>query len=124
MFIAKTCENRWVKKILHNPKTKNVHPKYRDLIEMYKIEQPIKVKRNVFTQTVKRYIPSLKEMKTREVTSWHGYQLAEQIVKIDTGTAWPSAGMRWLAPAKTGFDLEVKKKQVRLAPGTTLHGYD
>ena len=70
-----------------------------------------------------RLISSLKEMKTWEVTSWHGYQLAEQIVKIDVGTAWPPAGMRWLAPAKTRFYLGVKK-QVRLAPGTTLHGYD
>ena len=48
--------DRWVKKILHNPITKNFYPKYKDLIEMYKIEQPIKVKRNEFTQTVKRKI--------------------------------------------------------------------
>ena len=31
-------------------------PKYKDLIEIYKIEQPIRVKRNDFTQTVKRRI--------------------------------------------------------------------
>ena len=48
--------DRWVKKILNNPITKNFYPKYKDLIEMYKIEQPIKVKRNEFTQTVKRKI--------------------------------------------------------------------
>ena len=48
--------DRWVKKILHNPKTKNFYPNYKDLLEIYKIEQPIKVKRNEFTQTVKRRI--------------------------------------------------------------------
>ena len=30
-------------------------------------------------------------MKTWEGMSWHGYQLAEQIVKIDVGTTWQLA---------------------------------
>ena len=63
-------------------------------------------------------------MKTWEGMSWHGYQLAEQTIKIDAGKTWQSAGTRWLTTAKTGYDLGVKKKRVRLAPGTTLHGYD
>ena len=50
--------------------------------------------------------------------SWHGYQLAEQIVKIDVGTTWQSAGMRWLTPAKTGYDLGVNKT------GMTCRGYN
>ena len=63
-------------------------------------------------------------MKTLEGTSWHGYQLAEQIVKIDEGTTWQSAGTRWLTTAKTGYDLGVKKNGydlpwVRLCTGTT-----
>ena len=37
--------------------------------------------------------------------SWHGYQLAEQMVKFDLGKTWQSAGMRWLTPAKTGYNL-------------------
>ena len=53
-----------------------------------------------------------------EGTSSHGYQLAEQIVKIDTGTTWQSAGMRCFTPAKTGYDLGVKKT------GTTCPMYD
>ena len=48
--------DRWVKKILHNPETKNFYPNYKELLEMYKIEQPIKAKRNEFTQAVKRRI--------------------------------------------------------------------
>ena len=54
-------------------------------------------------------------MKTWEGTSW--YQLAEQIVKIDAGTTWQSAGMRWLTTAKTGYNLGVKEA------GTTCPGY-
>ena len=57
-------------------------------------------------------------MKTWEGTSWHGYELAEQIVKIDGGTTWQSAGTRWLRTAKTGYDLGVKKT------GMTCPGYD
>ena len=48
--------DRWVKKILHNPKKKMFTQKYKDLIEIYKIEQPIRVKRNDFTQTVNKII--------------------------------------------------------------------
>ena len=51
-------------------------------------------------------------------TSWHGYQLAEQIVKIDVGMAWQLAGTRWLTPAKTGYDLESEKT------GMNYRGYD
>ena len=40
--------DRWVKLILHNPKTKKFYPKYNDLIAMYKIEQPIKVQETFF----------------------------------------------------------------------------
>ena len=55
---------------------------------------------------------------------WHGYQLAEQIVKIDEGTTWQSAGTGWLTTANTGYDLGVKKNgydlpRVRLCTGTT-----
>ena len=63
-------------------------------------------------------------MKTWEGTSWHGYHLAEQVVKTDVGTTWQSAGTRWLTPAKTGYDLGVQKNgydlpRVRLCAGTT-----
>ena len=60
----------------------------------------------------------LREMKNWEGTSWHGYQLAEQIVKIDAGTTWQLAGTRWLTTAKTGYDLGVKKT------GTNCPGFD
>ena len=66
--------DRWVKKILHNPITKNFYPKYKDLIEMYKIEQPIKVKRNEFTQTVKR--------KTEQESNDYYQQEAKEIKKL------------------------------------------
>ena len=58
-------------------------------------------------------------MKTWEGTSWHGYQLEEQIAKIDAGTTWQSAGTRRLTTAKTGCNLGVKKKT-----GATCPGYD
>ena len=46
-------------------------------------------------------------MKHLKGTSCHGYQLAEQIVKIDVGTTWQSEGTRWLTPAKTVYHLGV-----------------
>ena len=46
----------WLKRYYTILKTKNFYPKYKDLIEMYKIKQPIKVKRNEIKQTVKRRI--------------------------------------------------------------------
>ena len=41
-----------------------------------------------------------KRNETWEGTSWHGYQLVEQIVKIDAGTTWQLAGTRWFKTAK------------------------
>ena len=52
-----------------------------------------------------------------EGTSWHSYQLAEQKVKIHMGTAWQLLDMRWLTPAKTGYDFEINKM------GTTCRWY-
>ena len=63
--------DRWVKKILHNHVTKNFYPKYKDL---YKIEQPIKVKRNEFTQTVKR--------RTEQEANDYYQQEAKEIKKL------------------------------------------
>ena len=59
------------------------------------------------------YYNKTKRNEKLEGTSWHGYQLAEQIVKIDAGTTWQSVGTTW-----------GQKNRVRLAPGMTLRGYD